>query len=399
MSPPHRWPLHPQPGPLEALSCWLERTARLYNVSVRELLTCNLGPLGVSVPQIIDWEAPAEVLHALAERTGVDLAQLHAMTLAGWVPWLMDALRTRPWDAQESFDTYVRQHSVLLAPGEAGENNVTAGKGWGGPWWPTYVVERACPACAAEPQPRRDLIWQLPITVGCARHGCRLGDAGKIALALALGERPEAVPVDEPLASLDGYTYQALSVGRVALPGRSVHAGVWFRLLRTLLDEVSLALTTRSVHGRTTLERVWQYTGLPERGGLRVWRPYEAMDWMMQQNMLHAAAAALKLAADGTISARGTLAGAIALAPRRHVYDGDRPSASTTAWQEAMAEIEAAIEHARTDREVARQVLALLTLSARTLARFEEERSYLFGIGIPAEFLPTAHDLGRIDLA
>ena len=42
-----------------------------------------------------------------------------------------------------------------------------------------------------------------------------------------------------------------------------MHAGVWFRLLRSLLDEVSLALTTRSASARTTLERIWQATGRP----------------------------------------------------------------------------------------------------------------------------------------
>lgn len=38
-----RWPLHPQPGPLEALSSWLTRIADLYHLSVAELLTGNLG--------------------------------------------------------------------------------------------------------------------------------------------------------------------------------------------------------------------------------------------------------------------------------------------------------------------------------------------------------------------
>ncbi|MGH3821653.1 MAG: hypothetical protein ACRDRA_02225 [Pseudonocardiaceae bacterium] len=38
-------------------------------------------------------------------------------------------------------------------------------------------------------------------------------------------------------------------------------------------------------------------------------------------------------------------------------------------------------------------------LACRTLARFEEERAYLFSIGIPAEFLPSARELGRPDLA
>ncbi len=63
-----------------------------------------------------------------------------------------------------------------------------------------------------------------------------------------------------------------------------------------------------------------------------------------------------------------------------------------------MAEISAAVTLARTDRGAARQLLALLTIGCRTLDRFEEERACLFGIGIPAGFLPSARQLGRDDL-
>jgi hypothetical protein len=63
-----------------------------------------------------------------------------------------------------------------------------------------------------------------------------------------------------------------------------------------------------------------------------------------------------------------------------------------------MAEISAAVTLARTDRDAARQLLVLLTIGCRTLDRFEEERAYLFGIGIPAGSLPSARELGRNDI-
>jgi len=107
---------------------------------------------------------------------------------------------------------------------------------------------------------------------------------------------------------------------------------------------------------------------------------------------------ALQLAAGGQITARGTLGSAAQVAPQRHVYDGDQPSPHPSAWQEAMAEISAAVMLVRTDRDAAPQLLVLLTVGCRTLDRFEEERAYLFGIGIPAGFLPSARELGRSDL-
>jgi hypothetical protein len=48
-----------------------------------------------------------------------------------------------------------------------------------------------------------------------------------------------------------------LTTGAVALPGRTVHVGVWFRLLRTLLDEVSTA-PSRAASAPAALEHVWQ---------------------------------------------------------------------------------------------------------------------------------------------
>ncbi|GDY70236.1 hypothetical protein SAV14893_096290 [Streptomyces avermitilis] len=53
---------------------------------------------------------------------------------------------------------------------------------------------------------------------------------------------------------------------------------------------------------------------------------------------------------------------------------------------------------ARTDPPTARQLLALLTIGCRTLDHFEKERVSLHGEGVPAEFLPSAGELGRLDL-
>jgi hypothetical protein len=55
-------------------------------------------------------------------------------------------------------------------------------------------------------------------------------------------------------------------------------------------------------------------------------------------------------------------------------------------------------QQARTDPDVARDALRLLTKTCRTLDRFEQRRGYLFGAGIPASFLPGAAEMGRTDL-
>jgi TniQ len=328
-----QWTLHPQPGPLEALSSWLARLAELYHLPVTELLADNLGLVGLTLPDDLDHDPPAAMLTALADRTGIDLARIRATTLAGWRPWLLDTLDAP--DRQTSFDNYVRAHSVLLAPRVGIGNGLSRYQLWRGPWLPRHRHHQTCPDCAGRPGRARALFDRLPLMASCAEHGCRLEDAATISIEMMLhGRPPDPVPVAEPLAALDRHTHQGLVTGRVSLPGRDVHAGVWFRLLRTLLHEVSLSPDTVGRHDGGTLELVWETAGHPVRAGLKVWQPSEYLTWPVQKAMLRAAAVAVQLAADGRITARGVLGTAIRPTPPRRVYDGDRPSPYRNVWRD-----------------------------------------------------------------
>ena len=311
------------------------------------------------------------------------------MTMAGWVPWLLDTLD--PGDGQAMFSTYARQHSVLLRPGRASRNQVS---GWL-PWVPAQPARLACPVCAADPQRGTALMWRLRLMTSCAEHGCLLEPETDVRLAVFAGTGPRPVPASPYAATMDLYTFQALTAGRVSLPGGSAHAGVWFRLLRTLLDEVSTAPSALAVSSRATLELIWSRAGMLVRGGLAVWRPYERLARPVQQAMAGAAATAVHLAGTGEITARGTLGRYLAREPHRDVYEGDRRAWE---WKQAAAELDAMISQARTDPDTARRVLVMLTAGSRTIARFYRERTYLTGLGIPGEHLPDHHALGRTDL-
>jgi hypothetical protein len=324
----------------------------------------------------------------------IDLGLVRMTTIAGWVPWLAGTLE--PYDGQEAFDSYVRQDSVLLAPGEAGRNTVPH---WV-PWIRAHEREwrteaRACPACMASGNPGASLIAALPVMTTCGEHGLRLQTEVAVRLS-ALDPDPEPPPpVPEPIIAMDRLTWEGVTVGRVTLPGRAVHIGVWLRLLRTLLDEVSMAASQVSARSAAALAKVWAATGRPPRGGLTVWRPYERLDLPLQQAMLEAAAAALRMAATGEITARGTHACCLAPEPHHDVYEGDRQ-----AWEEkqARAECEAMIDRARDYPVTARRVLEMLTIGCRTVAGFYREHQYLVGRGIPWELLPDHRTLGRTDL-
>ncbi|MET9078214.1 hypothetical protein ABZX95_40170 [Streptomyces sp. NPDC004232] len=139
-------------------------------------------------------------------------------------------------------------------------------------------------------------------------------------------------------------------------------------------------------------------TGHPERAGLNVWRPFEQLKDEVREAMWDAAATALQMAADGLITARGRLSSALQAPLHGYVYDGDEPSPHRNAGQDFTAAFEEALTMARTDPPTARQLLALLTIGCRTLDHFERERACLHEDGVPAEFLPSAGELGRLDL-
>lgn len=386
-------------------SSWLDRIAVLYKLTTEQLI----GPRNLTLAQPypayqLDVDPPPAVLAALAERTGVPVMRLQAMTLAGWVPCLTDELP--PLNARrvvQVFYNYVRANPVLFPFGEAGLQDPEGQlRNWAGPWQPPKPLNRACPVCLTEPGRGRDLMWRFLLVLGCGVHGCYLEDLYTATFHTLLNDGRPMPPrlIPEPLATLERYTYGALITGQVSLPGRAVPAVVWFWLLRSLLDEVSLAITSRHTRPRTTLTKIWETTDLPPRGGLNVWTPYEVLEPDQQHAMMTAAATALDLAVRGEIVAEGRLGSAIQPPAPRHVYSGDRPAPRrSTAWDDLLVEVEQLLQLARTDSDVARDVLQLLTRRCRTLDRYEQQRSYLFGAGIPASFLPGAVAIGRTDVS
>ena len=395
-----RWPVHPRPARLESLSSWVDRLCVIYGLSSKDLFgSANLEFDSTSTAYVLDVDPPHSVLTHLAQRTGTDVDQLRAMTYTGWTPCLFEQVYPTHGDrVGQVFYTYVRCNSVLLPYGGVPLPHYTWLKRWGGPWQPSERLNRCCPVCVTDPDRGTRLVWQLPLVLGCGEHGCYLEEDWLVSSSMLLhGEPVQPRPLPEPMATLERYTHTALTTGLVALPGRTVHAAVWFRLLRSLIDEVSLAISPRNKVGRETLRRIWAATGLIERAGLKMWQPYEVLDAEHQHHLMFAAATALDLATTGQILAVGRLGDAIQPRHDQRVYDGDRPPAPT-AWQEALADVENLLLGARTDPEVARNLLACLTAPSRSRATFERHRELLFGAGIPATFLPTAAELGRTDL-
>ncbi len=392
-----RWPIHPPPGEGEALTSWLSRLGEVYGMSAEELVRHDLTSPGVDLPdhltRVLDLDPPEGLLDALAERTGVPLVELRHMTINGWVPWLLDTLGPEP-EPGEAFDTYVDQDSVLLTVKERRRRQVPGWRAWLPPEANRVPMRRACPPCLTA-GPATDyaftLVSQLPLTLSCPKHGCRLEPTFGVLGTFYGWEKPNTVPTaaPAPVVAMDQRTHEGLRTGTVTLPRGSVHVGVWFRLLRTLIDELSTPVAALRTDARRSIRRIWETVGHPVRAGMGLWYPYEALAWQRQQAMLEAAATALHLIETGEIAGRGTLALLLTPEPYRPVPGGAPPDPPPrNYWHEAMDAAAELIALAQADRNAARQLLTTLTALTRREATFQRIREDLLFAGIPDGYLP-----------
>ena len=387
-----RWPLHPTPGHGEALSSWLHRLATVYGMSVDQLVRDNLTPPGAPAPgpsESLDLEAPPELVTSLAAHTGVPTTQVRRMTVAGWVPWLLDSLQPEPTPGV-AFDTYVRQGSVLVALEERPYREVMNWRAWLPPNSKNRPVNRVCPACVENPVGGAltlPLIARLPLTLTCPQHGCRL-DAAFGSFAFFGWEHSETNnrPAPRQVVIQDARTEEALRTGKVVLPRRTIHVGVWFRLLRTLIEELSIPFSKLRAQSRRTIELIWRKAGHPARAGtVGAAQTYENLSWPQQEMYLEAAATAMHLVETGEIEARGTLGHLLTPEPDRPAHDG---LPSRDVWDEAREAMAEALTLAQQDPLAAERMLAILTSLTRTEKTFQSIRGDLIDLDVPEAFLP-----------
>jgi hypothetical protein len=389
-----RWPLHPAPRPGEALSSWLTRVAAAYGMQLEELADIDLGLPGLGRKpwestgvDRLDIDPPAAVLDRVHRRSGVPSAQLELMSVAGWTPWFMDSLDP---GLPGAFATYVGQDSVLFAA-----HDMKKPEPRHHPWRPWLPVEprprlrRACLPCV-----RADGWWSLlmcnmPVMLSCPQHGTRLVPEGQIrVVAAGYGGEDDVPPqAGEAVTAMDRRTHEGVTTGVVTLPRRRVHVGVWFRLLRRVLHEVTTPVSyLRTTAARQTLSLIWDTADRPRRAGQGRWSPFEAMEWKRQAVMLEGAAVAMHLAETGAITARGTLGHLLLPEP-------DEPVASSPArpdpWDVFFSDYHAIADAAINDRAASIELLRLFTGHCRTRGSYERSRSDLIKCGLRAQLLPA----------
>lgn len=385
----HRWPVHPRPIPGEALTSWLHRIADRYGITVDEL-AFDLGHC-LDRDADLDMAAPPGFVEQLANRTGVDTDQLRGMSINGYTPWLLDDIEPGP----DTFLTYTRQFSVLLPESNRRRRSV---KAWCA-WVPGAAerCHRACPQCVLESTPPHPylLTWSLPLMLSCPVHGCWLehhdGPPGSYYSWHPPWHPPEPREAPSALRRMDARTWQALTSGQVDLPRRRVHAGSWFRLLRTIVDELGATLGDCGTAQRISRE-VWQSVGYPVRAGQSMWRAFEAQSPQTQERTLEAAAIAMDLLESGTLAGRGDAAALFLPEPDASIDPGRPQQTATDVSAKRQIDINdalrAAIEDARQKPDSARKLFHLATLYRTDNEKYVQQvRANFAKLGIPLEHL------------
>jgi hypothetical protein len=382
---PRRWPLHPRPVPGESLSSWLGRTAVRYGMTVAELLDHELGCPGLSAAEL-DVDPPAAVLETLATRTGFPVEEIRALSLVSWVPLLLDGRDPVPG----SYQSYVGEWSVLLPPAASALCDPAGWRPWLRPEPLPHVL--ACRACLGEGVEQFVLLpWQLPLMASCPSHGLMLEPAVIVPGVGVAWEQDAGEEAPAVIRRMDARTWDALTSGGVDLPRRWVHAAVWFRLLRAVLDELNWPLKFVQPN-RGVLVAVWDRAGAGLRAGQGRWKPFEVLAVPVQRTFLRAAATAMAMIEAHEVRPLGAqaelfcpepvaardLPSPAAAGPSGH--EAPSPRSSFNACMEMANEL---VMLARRDPGTAREVRDLLRFGRRDPKSLAGVDALLNELGIP----------------
>lgn len=383
MKPAQRWPLHPAPKEAEALSSWLHRVAACYRMDVHELLQHDLGH---SQTDDLDTSPPLQLLTTLTQRSGIGLDRLRRMSLAGLTPWLLDSLDNA---VPSALETYVFQLSVLLPKRNRNTRSITRWRAW----IPMQPLRRACPLCLRDSTDHPLLlVWQLPLMLSCPTHGCWLepywGSVGQFIDWEDSSAEPRQASA--PISAMDRRTWQALAAGYVDLPRRRVHAGLWFRLLRTVLNELNTPLSQCGIYAGS-IRCIWERCGHPLRAGQGLWRPFEILGMAVQLRMLEAAATAIELIESRGMSPCGEQVTLfwpeLQTAFTNGLLIDEQKSEPVNHWHELVKAINETLIEARHNPETARSLFALASYGRRDPAVLQKLRATFAEDGVPPEFL------------
>lgn len=358
-----------------------------------ELLEYDLG--FYDNPEELNVVLPKPLHTLLSHRSGLSEQTIHAMTLESFSPFSLDSLD----EDFSDFHAYVYDYSILLPSNNHKKNQPKLR--WK-PWLKQPItLSRACPHCINDHEGIITLSWYLPVMLSCQKHQCFLQPC-----STALGqyvywsEETETLnlPVSSAVMKMDHYTWSAITTGQVKLPRRTIHAGVWFRLLRTLLNELHMPLSYSKRVYTETVVPLWNSLSLEPRSGMSSWKEYEHLSFKRQQETLMVAAQAIEWMENKTIAPKGNASylflsepifaeDLLSLGQKSDNISETEPECSI--WKKVTDSLNVVLDMARRDPIEAQNLRKACLFGRTDSEKIQEINQLLIECSIPSEFLDT----------
>lgn len=286
---PSRWPIHPVPYVDESLLSWIMRIAKIYEIYTWDLLKYEFDiELEVNDLHIIDINPPVNILDKLSQRTGVDVKKIRALTAHSYVPLLLDAvepLNSENKDNPNSFSDYVNQFNVFPRKSKPYSNeaiDLTMSNNWI-PWIDDKRLKNTfvCESCLKEDkEPYLRLYWRFSWMMTCPVHKEILRQVKLYSFTKQIEfyfmQDVERLPSSiDTVYMIDEITMQAVTKGFVKIQAGCLHGGVWLRLLRSLVEELSLQQQNFSHGVLNSIRPLWKMIGLFCREGFYRYKVFE----------------------------------------------------------------------------------------------------------------------------
>lgn len=293
-----RWPLHPPPYMDEALSSWVTRLSAAYGVDPFDFLRYEFSYFTDREQfEFLDIQPPYRLLEELAQCTGIHVSQVVSLTARSYVPLLIDSLNPTP----DLYSDYTYQFNIFLTH----KKPIKEGRieDWV-PW--LNIKAQGCQTCIEEDKnPYFRLYWRFPWMMSCPKHGLLLRDVYFFSLPRKekiefLWLANEIEPKDAPhsLRRMDAMTLQAITQGITEVPRGKMHGGIWLRILRNLLEELSLPSSAMPNKIRSLLGSFWEELDLSFRHSLSRWKPFEEYKHHQQYSLMHVASLIIESACE-----------------------------------------------------------------------------------------------------
>lgn len=343
-----RWLLHPHPKRGESLVSWVARLGDAYKMSSVDFAD-NMAE--ISWERLATGDVPEANLRHIARMSGQTVQRLTKMVLPAQPPW-----NSPEFPSRVVVGLLTSEDRIQLPL----ESRFIQEPGWN---------RRGCRICMSELDPYWQTLWDCTLISSCLRHGVLLETfESDPRYPGGWREFEETGPIRSGLRvlQLDRRTMRAIRDGFVQLPGRTLDAVAWFKLLECAMADVVRPAAAEGRRQKELIAESWRRAGIDR--AVMVGR-HQAFDKRLpaaRKQVLAAAAELIELVGKNPSVARGALAATLS-SPGYRERSAEAPATAGNTVdrafelnQQVIELLEETIHCARTSLPTARAIFGML---------------------------------------